>query len=96
MPIYRYYCTDCSVEEEVIVPIAERDNRRHSCGFLMQRLLTVPALVQFSLTGKDKTLKVLNNKDGHDFPGGNKHKARYEKAFAKGLDPPKQTIGRGF
>ena len=96
MPIYMYYCAECSEKEEVIVPIAERDNHRHSCGCLMRRLPTIPAPAQFPMTGRDKTLNVLNNKNGHDFPGGNKNRARYEKAFAQGLDPEKSVIGRGF
>jgi len=48
-------------------------------------------------TGRDRVLGTLNQEEGaSDFPGGDMHRTRYEQAYAKGLDPPRQTVGRGF
>jgi putative FmdB family regulatory protein len=97
MPIYRFRCPDCLKEEEVILPMSERNNRRvHSCGAVMERLMSVPAPAIFLETGRDTVLDTLNKGGGHNFPGGDKHRPRYEQAMAKGLDPPKPVIGKGF
>ena len=97
MPIYRFRCPYCLEEEEVILPIANRNDLRvHSCGAVMERLMSVPAPAIFPTTGRDTVLKTLNKEDGYDFPGGDKHRPRYEQVMAKGLDPAKPVIGRGF
>lgn len=97
MPIYSFCCPTCEVNEDVLMPVERRDTTRfHLCGCKMQREMTIPQPPIMVDTGRDKTLNVLNNKNGHDFPGGNKNRARYEKHFAQGLDPEKPVIGRGF
>ena len=65
------------------------------CGQPMRRKFSI---VNFTmpLTGRDKVLNTLNNDNGFDFPGGDKHRKRYEQSFSQGLDPPKATIGVGF
>lgn len=97
MPIYRFRCPDCLKEEEVILLMANRnDTRVHSCGAVMERLMSIPCPAIFKIYGKDTVLKTLNKEDGHGFPGGDKHRPRYEQTMAKGLNPVKPVIGRGF
>jgi len=97
MPIYRFRCPNCLEEEEILLPMTERNNARlHSCGAVMERLVSLPSLVIFPLTGRDKVLKTLNKEEGWSFPGGEKHRPRYEKAMATGLDQTRPVIGKGF
>lgn len=66
------------------------------CGKVMWRKFS---LIHFTMrpTGKDMVLGTLNQEEGAGtFPGGDKHRARYEQAMAKGLDQTRSTIGRGF
>jgi len=97
MPIYEFVCDKCEVKKEVIRPMSEaRQEEICSCGLRMRRKFS---LIDFIIpeTGRDKILGTLNQEEGaRQFPGGNKHRARYEQAMAKGLDPPRQTVGRGF
>ena len=96
MPIYEYRCDKCEAEREAILPFSESDIRQNcDCGREMRK---VPSLAHSitPFTGKDKVLKTLNKEGGFDFPGGDKHRKRYEKSFARGLDPPKATVGIGF
>ena len=96
MPVYRFRCDSCLQEEDVLLPISERDIIRfHSCGSPMKRLFTTFHFT-LPLTGKDKVLKTLNKEDGADFPGGKKHRQRYEQAMAKGLNSERTVIGIGF
>lgn len=77
--------------------MAERNTPKiHSCGVTMERLLSIPALVLFPLTGRDVVLKTLNKEDRYTFPGQNKHRPRYEQAMAKGLNPERPVVGKGF
>jgi len=51
-------------------------------------------------TGKDKVLSTLNQEeDAYGYPGGDKHRARYDQAMAKGLDyqrPLEERVFTGF
>lgn len=77
--------------------MSERNNRRvHSCGADMERLMSLPALAIFPMTGRDNVLKTLNKEDGYDLPARKGDRPRMEQALAKGLDPYKPVIGRGF
>ena len=97
MPVYNFRCNECLEEEEVLLPMVDRDSRRvHSCGATMRRLISLPSPAICRMTGRDTVLQTLNKEGGYDFPGGDKHRPRYEQAMAKGLDPPKTTIGKGF
>jgi len=97
MPIYRFRCSSCLKEEEVILPMADRNNTRlHSCGASMERLMSVPFVSVMRIYGRDEVLKTLNKEDGYDLPTRKSDRPRMERALAKGLDPPKRVIGRGF
>ncbi len=97
MPIYRYYCAECQVEEDVIVPMREMNTaRNHTCGSRMERLPTSPAPAQFPLTGRDKVLHTLNKEKGLDLPARPEDRPRMERAMARGLNVEKPTVGRGF
>ncbi len=63
MPIYTYRCNQCNTEEEVILPISDRDNIRSHCGIDMQRIIEVPHLVVMKQTGREMALNSLNSKD---------------------------------
>ncbi len=64
MPIYTYRCNKCSEDEDVVVPISNRNDKRlHSCGIEMQRIITIPRLVLMKPTGKSMALDALNSKD---------------------------------
>jgi putative FmdB family regulatory protein len=97
MPIYEFVCDKCGKETEIHRPMSEAgDKAVCTCGHEMRRRFS---LIDFLMTktGRDKILGILNQEEGaQDFPGGDKHRARYSQAMAKGLDPPRQTVGRGF
>lgn len=96
MPIYRFRCSVCREDEEVILPMAERGNPRIHCGIEMRRVLEVPAPAITPMTGRDISLKTLNGEDGHDFPTREGDRQRMEMALAKGLDQKPPTTGRGY
>lgn len=96
MPIYEYKCDKCETEREITLPFSESNKKLDcECGQVMRRKFS---LAHFTVvaTGKDKVLRVLNKEGGYDFPGGEKHRKRYEQTFATGLDPSSPTIGVGF
>ena len=69
-----------------MLPMSECDNPPiHSCGTKMKRVFT-PFNTWKIVTGREKVYKTLNKEDGYDFPGGNKHRKRYEQVLAKGLE----------
>jgi len=96
MPIYEFAC-DCGIEREVERPMSKAgQGEKCSCGLLMRRVFS-PISFTMPRTGRDNILGILNQEEGaRDFPGGDMHRTRYEQAMAKGLYPPKQTVGRGF
>ena len=97
MPIYEFVCDKCETKREVNRPMSEAGQKQAcDCGQAMRRIFS-PVRVTMVQTGRDNILGILNQEEGaQDFPGGDKHRARYSKAMAKGLDPPRQTVGRGF
>lgn len=96
MPLYHYHC-ECGEEKETLRPMAERNKLPLcACGQEMERVLETPAPAIIPTTGRDKVLNTLNKEKGYNFPGGDKHRKRYEQAMAKGLDTSRPTIGRGF
>jgi putative FmdB family regulatory protein len=99
MPIYEFKCDNCGAERELILPLSESNKRLEcNCGQTMRRKFSV-AHYTIPLTGNDIVLKTLNKEDGHTFPGGNKHRARYEQAMAKSLNyerPLEEKIFTGF
>jgi len=98
MPIYEFKCDVCGTERELILPFSESGKKpKCQCGQLMRRKFS-PVNFTMPKTGKDDVLDTLNKEEGrkYDYPGGDMHRARYDKALAKGLDPPKPVIGKGF
>jgi len=97
MPVYEFVCDKCETKREIILPMSEAGERQIcDCGQALRRKFSVVPFIM-PQTGRDNILGILNQEEGAgDFPGGDMHRARYSKAMAKGLDPPKQTIGRGF
>lgn len=77
--------------------MGKRDNARiHTCGSPMQRLPTLSAPAQFSVTGRAKVLQALNKEGEYDLPTQPGDRPRMEAAMAKGLDQSRPVIGRGF
>ena len=98
MPIYEYRCPECGHEEEVILHFSEATAQVcANCGKPTERRISLPQPAIVPVGGREAVLKTLNKeKGGYDFPGGDMHRPRYEQAMAKGLDPPKEVVGRGF
>ena len=96
MPIYEFVCDKCKTKREVNRPMSEAGQMQTcDCGQVMRRIFS-PIRFTMVQTGRDDILGILNQEEGaKDFPGGDMHRARYSKAMAKGLDPPRQTVGRG-
>lgn len=98
MPIYEYKC-ECGTERELILPFSEAGKKLEcDCGRVMRRKFS---LVNFAIpeTGRGEVLKTLNKEDGFDFPGGDKHRPRYEQAMSRGLDyqrPLEKRVFTGF
>jgi len=99
MPVYEYKCDVCNSERERILPFSEAGKRMGcACGRVMRRKFS-PAHFFCPETGKDKVLSTLNQEKGYDFPGGDKHRPRYEQAMAKGLTyerPLEEKVFQGF
>ena len=97
MPTYEFVCDKCKTKREVNRPMSEAGEKTVcTCGATMRRVFSFGCFT-VPLTGRDIVIKTINKEEGgHKFPGGDMHHARYAKAMAKGLDPPKQVIGRGF
>lgn len=97
MPIYEYVCDECNAEREIILPFSEASKKLVcDCGRVMRRKFS---LANFTIqwTGKDKVLSTLNQDEGgYKFPGGDKHRPRYEQAMSKSLDQTRPVIGKGF
>ena len=97
MPIYEFECDKCETKREIMLPMSKAGQKQTcTCGQVLRRKFSSTPFY-FVETGRDRVLATLNQEEGGStFPGGDKHRARYEQAMAKGLDPPKPTIGRGF
>jgi len=98
MPIYRFRCSECLEEEEILLPMANRnDMRLHSCGAVMEKLMSVPSPATFKVYNKEKVLNTLNEEAKHPvINGGAVRSKRSQRALARGLDYSKPVIGRGF
>lgn len=99
MPIYEYKC-DCGCEREVILPFTEAEREIEcACKQVMRKKFS---LASFTIppTGRDMVLGTLNQEEGAGtFPGGDKHRVRYEQAMARGLDyqrPLEEKVFTGF
>jgi len=86
MPIYVYRCPKCSIEEEIILPINDRDETRLHCDTVMNRVISIPQPPIMKPTGNDMALDSLNSK-------GTSHiKSRYKELAAQGLESPPKTV----
>jgi putative FmdB family regulatory protein len=97
MPLYEYRCDDCGKVEDVFFHMGRAV--RHlscSCGKVMRRVFTAPVGIHLPITGREQMLKTLNKQDGYEFPTRPHDRPRMEQAMAKGLYPPRPTIGKGF
>lgn len=99
MPIYNFRCSECLEEEEVLLPMANRNKKRiHSCGAAMERLMS-PVVAIIQETSLDMVKATLNKENGYNFPGGDKHRPRYEQRMAEGLNyqrPLEERVFTGF
>jgi len=98
MPIYEYRCPECGHEEEAIVRFSEATSMRlcSFCGKPTRRLISLPQPVKIPLTGREIVLQTLNGENGRGFPCVPRDRPRMEAAYAKGLDPTRPVIGKGF
>lgn len=99
MPIYEYRCPECGHEQEAVLSFDEFNLLQlcSECGKPTERRISLPHPSKIPVGGREKVLKTLNKEEGgYKYPGGDMHRARYDQAMAKGLDPPKQVVGRGF
>ena len=97
MPIYEFACDKCKAKREIMLPMSEAGQiPTCECGNKMRRRFS-PVFFTMAQTGRERILGTLNKEEGaQTYPGGDKHRTRYDQAMAKGLDPPKPVIGRGF
>lgn len=86
MPIYIYRCPKCSIEEEAVLPIDNRDDARLHCGEVMQRIMTVPQPPIIKKTGRDMALESLNSRDTDYI------KPQHKRLAAQGLKKPDKTL----
>jgi len=98
MPIYRYRCPECFEEEECLVPMANRNEiLYHSCGTVMERLISLPRLAIVKVYGREKVLDTLNAEDRYARKDGRPVRSeRSQTALARGLDYTRPVIGKGF
>lgn len=76
------------------------DTRFHSCGAVMERLMSVPCPAIFKIYNKDKALNTLNEEAKHPvINGGAVRSRRSQRALASGLDyvrPLEDKVFTGF
>lgn len=101
MPVYVFRCPECLEEEEALVPMDNRnDTRLHSCGAVMDRLMTIPHLAIIKVYPKDKICNTLNEEAKRPVVGGTPVRSkRSQQALASGLDyvrPLEDKIFTGF
>lgn len=101
MPVYVFRCPECLKKEEDVVPMANRDDiRLHSCGAVMERLISLPCLAIFKAYGRDRILDTLNGED--DFAKKDAKPVRSKRsqdALYRGLDyvrPLEERVFTGF
>ena len=97
MPIYNFHCNRCEVGEEVILPLASRnDTRLHSCGSEMVRVMSLPLPPIMKHTAKDMALDTINHPEGLP-TNTNPYKRREAvNAVLAGLEKNSPNIYKGF
>ncbi len=92
MPTYSFYC-ECGVNEDLVVPMGDRDNQVCTCGKTLERKFSVPAIA-FRQTGNEMALESLNSKHG-GLPK-DRFTKEYQQGVVAGLTPPQNRfIGKG-
>ncbi len=101
MPLYEFRCPECLGEEEALMNMADRNKLRlHSCGAVMDKLISIPHLVISKVCGRDTILDTLNGEDKHAKKDGKPVRSkRSQQALARGLDyvrPLEDKVFTGF
>jgi len=98
MPVYEFRCPECLEKEEDTIPMADRnDTRVHSCGAVMERLISLPSLAILKVYGRDTLLDTLNAEHKRPVVDGTPVRSRRShEALTRGLDFVNPVIGRGF
>ncbi|KKN11728.1 hypothetical protein LCGC14_1023560 [marine sediment metagenome] len=101
MPLYEFRCSECLEKEDALVDMADRNKPRlHSCGAVMDRLVSIPRLAFIRAYPKDKILDTLNEEARHpSINGAPVRSERSRKALASGLDyvrPLEDKVFAGF
>jgi putative FmdB family regulatory protein len=86
MPIYTFRCPDCGVEEDILVPVENRnDDKFHSCGVVMERLISVPNIT-IRVYAKDRLLGTLNKEAAYTARTGDQVRSkRAQQALVRGF-----------
>ena len=72
------------------------DERLHSCGSEMMRVISLPAPCVIKHTAKDMALGTINDPNGLPANTNPYKRAEAVNAVLAGLDNKKPTIGKGF
>ena len=98
MPVYEFRCPECLEKEEDMIPMANRtDTRFHSCGAVMENVMSVPRLAVLKVYGNDTMLDTLNAEEKRPYVDGTPVRSKRSKdALTRGLGFVKPVIGTGF
>jgi len=101
MPVYEFRCPKCLEIEEDVIPMTNRnDTRFHSCGAVMERLISRSGLVIIKEYAKDKICNTLNVEHKQPFVDGRPVRSkRATEALASGLTyerPIEDKVFTGF
>ena len=95
MPVYNFHCKKCDVGEEVILPVANRNDSivHKDCGEMMQRLMSLPLPAIFIQTARGMALDSINN---GGIPNNPKYKEKAERAVMQGFERNRPMLYSGF
>ena len=101
MPVYEFRCPKCLENEEVLLPMGNRnDPISHSCGAVMDRLISLPSVAVFKIYSKGQILDTLNTEAKHPIRDGVPVRSkRSQDALYRGLDyvrPLEEKVFTGF
>jgi len=60
MPIYNYKCPKCGIDQEVLLPMNQRNDTRCHCGVEMVRVFSIPQPPIMKLSTKERVTGGLN------------------------------------
>ena len=101
MPVYEFKCPVCLEKEEGLVDMANRNDKRlHSCGAIMDRLMSLPSIAIFKVYGRDKVKDTLNDEEVYAKKDGRSVRSeRSQDALYRGIDyvrPLEEKVFTGF